>query len=879
MEMDVASCLKAFESSLGSYAGDDPLDVWLKFVDYLDGTLAPGGDGISTVLDRLLQTFLGAERYAEDIRFVRLCVRCAAYCSEPEAFFQYILSKGTGTRTATLYLAWAQHLERQHRKEEADAVYRKALENRAQPAGDLAREYRHFQARSESRQTPSPGAGCAERPDEGQPRPGGFVRAPSQPELQADDYFSVRTVSRSEVRSEPRGECLSVSMYSKDVLEWQGSQLCFEEVRATAYLQKRRLNREKREAEERLRLERSVEEDREAVVSLRRQLDLMGRMLELPLPVEESPAPDDPDPDAYRGAASRESLPATSRDSSWAHVTPSRVPPSPTVNTREALDVIMGMFQAPTLSGAAFGDPSAAFVGGDPPSPDRCGPLFPLPEPDRREPQEGASPAGLASAAPFTIYQDDVSALTGRTGGAAAVDADGLGETAAPSLLESAMDFAPPTSCATTPFAQRAASHAVASGTCGDDGDENTFVRRLQKLSPILEQSPPDEKLSSEGPPTLASATLSFGERTPGPVAPEEVGRNGPREAVPSDPWSEGLVSRLLSEMSPPLGSHPQYVSWGRGLPDIAPKTTVSMGRAHLRVERVLGRGAFATVYQASDPTGSDKLVLKVQKPANPWEFYINVQLDRRLGPSARQLFGRILSAHVFTDGSVLVAELHGYGTLLNAVNLYKNLGDKVMPQPLVMYFTVCMLRMLEELHAARLIHADVKPDNFVLGQRFVENDDFESENLEHGLVLVDFGQSVDMELFPEGAAFTAKCLTSGFQCPQMLAGKPWSYQTDMFGVAATAHVLLFGTYMQPTEEDGVWMPRASFRRNPHADTWRHFFLTLLNVTACRPAPETLADLRRRLSDVLRRDYAAKMASLKSRLLVLLLESAKVTRR
>lgn len=193
------------------------------------------------------------------------------------------------------------------------------------------------------------------------------------------------------------------------------------------------------------------------------------------------------------------------------------------------------------------------------------------------------------------------------------------------------------------------------------------------------------------------------------------------------------------------------------------------------------------------DPiTGGAACLAQVQKPANAWEFYINTQLDRRLPPSVRHLFGRIRSAHVFTDGSVLLGELHGYGTLLvrrarlarkcvgksargtrtpaaaiicrfhplarswnesrapaacvlffffpfghlafqsisrraeiirvfshqNAANVYKSVGDKVMPQPLVIYFAVCILRMLEELHAARLIHADVKPDNFMLGQR-----------------------------------------------------------------------------------------------------------------------------------------------------------------
>lgn len=60
---------------------------------------------------------------------------------------------------------------------------------------------------------------------------------------------------------------------------------------------------------------------------------------------------------------------------------------------------------------------------------------------------------------------------------------------------------------------------------------------------------------------------------------------------------------------------------------------------------------------------------------------------------------------------------------------------------------------------------------------RFLENQSFEPENLDHGLVLVDLGQSLDMVLFPDDTAFTARCLTSGFQCTEMLSGRPWNYQ------------------------------------------------------------------------------------------------------
>jgi len=63
--------------------------------------------------------------------------------------------------------------------------------------------------------------------------------------------------------------------------------------------------------------------------------------------------------------------------------------------------------------------------------------------------------------------------------------------------------------------------------------------------------------------------------------------------------------------------------------------------------------------------------------------------------------------------------------------------------------------------------------------RRFLESQCLEPEALEHGMVLVDLGQTIDMDLFPAGTQFTARCLTSGFQCTEMLSGRPWSYQVS----------------------------------------------------------------------------------------------------
>lgn len=65
-------------------------------------------------------------------------------------------------------------------------------------------------------------------------------------------------------------------------------------------------------------------------------------------------------------------------------------------------------------------------------------------------------------------------------------------------------------------------------------------------------------------------------------MASPEKERGGLSDAGPllSDPWSGELISHLLSRMSPPLASHPQCVSWQRGLPDIGAKKTIGMGSA-----------------------------------------------------------------------------------------------------------------------------------------------------------------------------------------------------------------------------------------------------------------------------------------------------------
>lgn len=344
---------------------------------------------------------------------------------------------------------------------------------------------------------------------------------------------------------------------------------------------------------------------------------------------------------------------------------------------------------------------------------------------------------------------------------------------------------------------------------------------------------------------------------------------NAPNFTI-ENPWDDELILKLLSGLSKPVTSYSNTFEWQSKLPAIKTKTEFQLGSLLVYVNQLLGEGAFAQVFEAihGDTKSKQKCILKVQKPANSWEFYIGMQLMERLKPEVHHMFIKFYSAHLFQNGSILVGELYSYGTLLNVINLYKNTSEKVMPQALVITFAIRMLYMVEQVHSCEIIHGDIKPDNFILGHRFLEQDD---EDLATGLTLIDLGQSIDMKLFPKGTVFTGKCETSGFQCPEMLSNKPWNYQVDYYGVAASIYCMLFGTYMKVKNEGGVWKPEGLFRRLPHLDMWEEFFHIMLNIPDCHNLP-SLDFLRQKMNKLLEQQYSNKIKTLRNRLIVLLSE-------
>lgn len=79
------------------------------------------------------------------------------------------------------------------------------------------------------------------------------------------------------------------------------------------------------------------------------------------------------------------------------------------------------------------------------------------------------------------------------------------------------------------------------------------------------------------------------------------------------------------------------------------------------------------------------------------------------------------------------------------------------------------------------------------------------SEDVRPTIQLIDFGCSIDMRLFPDGTRFTQIIKTEDFTCIEMQTGKPWTYQTDLYCLAASSHCLLFGNYMRVLMSGKKW--------------------------------------------------------------------------
>ncbi|KAI0775228.1 hypothetical protein BD413DRAFT_534119 [Trametes elegans] len=310
-----------------------------------------------------------------------------------------------------------------------------------------------------------------------------------------------------------------------------------------------------------------------------------------------------------------------------------------------------------------------------------------------------------------------------------------------------------------------------------------------------------------------------------------------------------------------------------------------------------LGEGGFGAVFEAidlalarkdddddddfdddddDDSEEQNRVALKVVKPRSLWEFHVLRRIHNTLPANLRRSIITPQALYAFKDESFLILELSKQGTLLDIVNRAPSAGltqqGACLDELLVMFFSIELLRVLEGLHRAGFIHGDVKIDNCLVRLEDVPGPASAWESVyqpsgaggwaHKGVKLIDFGRTIDTGLFPAGQRFVAEWPTDARDCFEARERRPWTFQTDYFGLAGIIFCLLYGKYVEAASVVPASEPPAGgriryklatpFKRYWQGELWARLFDLLLNPTLVRPdgklpVSDELAALRREM--------------------------------
>ena len=311
-----------------------------------------------------------------------------------------------------------------------------------------------------------------------------------------------------------------------------------------------------------------------------------------------------------------------------------------------------------------------------------------------------------------------------------------------------------------------------------------------------------------------------------------------------------------------------------------------------------LGEGGFGAVFMAKDVSAEEDddcaddeyaniYALKVVRPRNIWEYHILRSIHNTLPSAVRRSIIQPHSLYAFKDESFLVLDLCRQGTLLDVVNRAAQAGvmqqGACLDELLVMFFTIELLRFVDAMHAAGYNHGDLKIDNCLLRLEEVPGVASAWSGLYQpsgqggwsykGIKMIDFGRTINTRLFPAGQQFIADWKTDARDCVEMNQGKPWTYQTDYYGLAGIIHCMLYGKYFEASTvvqgPDGRYKLTTSFKRYWQVNIWTQLFDALLNPTMMRedkslPICQELGEIRVEMEEWLQNNCNRSSISLKS---------------
>lgn len=138
-----------YEKELRTYSGDDPLDIWYRYVVWVEQNYPKGGkDGnIKVLIEKCVESIQSSEKYLNDTRYLEIWIKYASISSVSLEIYQALDSKGIGSGLAAYYESYAWELEKVQNYKRADAIYQLGIQRLAKPIDQLEASHKKFQAR------------------------------------------------------------------------------------------------------------------------------------------------------------------------------------------------------------------------------------------------------------------------------------------------------------------------------------------------------------------------------------------------------------------------------------------------------------------------------------------------------------------------------------------------------------------------------------------------------------------------------------------------------------------------------------------------------------------------------------------------------------
>ncbi|XP_033001003.1 mitotic checkpoint serine/threonine-protein kinase BUB1 beta [Lacerta agilis] len=378
---------------------------------------------------------------------------------------------------------------------------------------------------------------------------------------------------------------------------------------------------------------------------------------------------------------------------------------------------------------------------------------------------------------------------------------------------------------------------------------ENQYAEALstKKLSPIMEASQEDTISSASSCSPTQISTIKFQQipeklelvhtSTDELVSDVENGSN----YSPDGLWNAEQRKQLLQPLLDLLTKSPDFRLEAQPMPWMELGNVVDIGSVKYSIvqEHLISEGdkLFSAAAASCADEDSNTLLIKVHSEPLPWDFYIMLQLQERLGTEFDQSFNANCSCFLYHNGCVTVHKGINDCTVQDMIH---TLSPKA-----VMLIVNNLLEVVEKLHRVEIVHGNLHPRTLFLGDRIC-NPNAVAETTS-ALKIVDFSHSLDLKLQPAVNSLKSFPIAQTQNGQQILDEKSLPHQVDLLGIAETVHLILFGEPMKVYQEKGHWKTMRDLPQSAGNDLWSKFFERILNAKGESTVP-LLRELRQELS-------------------------------